>query len=106
MDQEYIQSEEQGYNTLAGRLKDLEEKQRLLRDRILLIGKNLVEDRESMMNEIQEIKKGLFKTKEENLKIQEILSKVVEQLSDSARKEELMTLQRQIELFMTARGKN
>lgn len=105
MIQEYQQSEEQYYTDINSRIKDIEEKQRLMRDRMLLIGKNVIEDRESIMNELQELKKSLFKTKEENIKIQEFLKKVADQLSESARKEELLMLQRQIELFMTAQGK-
>lgn len=103
MPQEY-QAEEY-YTDVSSRLKDIEEKQRILRDRVLLIGKNMVEERDSMLQEIQEIKKLLSKTREENIKIQDFLKKVADQLSDSARKEELMMLQRQIDLFMTARGK-
>ena len=106
MTQEYQQSDEQYYTDINGRIKDIEEKQRLMRDRMLLIGKNVVEDRESIMDELQELKKSLLKTREENIKIQEFLKKVADQLSESARKEELLMLQRQIELFMTARGKN
>lgn len=104
MPQEYQPTEEY-YGDAQNRLKDIEEKQRLLRDRILLIGKNMVEERDSMLQEIQEIKKLLSKTREENIKIQDFLKKVADQLSESARKEELMMLQRQIDLFMTARGK-
>ncbi len=104
MPQEYQPSEEYSADS-SGRLKDIEEKQRLLRDRIILIGKNMVEERESMIQEIQEIKKLLSKTREENIKIQDFLKKVADQLSESARKEELLMLQRQIDLFMTARGK-
>lgn len=104
MPQEYQPTEEY-YNDIPSRLKNIEETQRLLRDKILLIGKNVVEDRDSVMQELQEIKKSLLKTKEENIKIQDFLKKVADQLSESVRKEELMMLQRQIELFMTARGK-
>ena len=104
MVQEYQQQEEQQYNTIS-RLKDIEEKQKLLGDRILLIGKNIIEDRESMLKDINELKKSLSKVSEENIKIQDFLKKVSEQLSDSVRKEELLMLQRQIDLFMTARGK-
>ncbi|MBM3232260.1 hypothetical protein FJZ21_02695 [Candidatus Pacearchaeota archaeon] len=103
MPQEYQPTEEY-YGDANSRLKDIEEKQRLLRDRILLVGKNMVEERESILEEIREIKKLLSKTMEENIKIQDFLKKVADQLSESARKEELMILQRQIDLFMTAKG--
>ena len=87
------------------RLKDIEEKQRLLKDRLLLVGKNVVEDRDSTVTEMQELKKIVFKVQEENIKMQDFLKKVADQLTETARKEEVMMLQRQIELFMTSRGK-
>lgn len=81
------------------RLRDLEEKQRLLKDRTLLIGQNLVESRQESFQEIQEIKKILFKLKEENMRMQELLQRIIEQLSGLARKEELVILQKQFDLF-------
>ncbi|MBS3081549.1 hypothetical protein J4416_01250 [Candidatus Pacearchaeota archaeon] len=105
MNAEYQPAEEQYFVDVNNRIKNVEERQRLLRDKLLLIGKNVIEDRESTMNELQELKKILFKTSEENLKIQDFLKKVADQLSETARKEELLMLQRQIELFMTASGK-
>src|SRR3989338_10547495 len=105
MANEYAQGGDQYTADVSNRLKDIEEKQRILRDRVLLIGKNVVDDRESIMAELTELKKLLFKTNEENIKIQAFLNKVADQLADSARKEELLMLQRQIELFMTAHGK-
>ncbi len=103
--EQYQQSEDQYFADIGGRIKDIEEKQRLMRDRMLLIGKNVIDDRETIMNELQELKKSLSKTREENIKIQEFLKKVADQLSESVRKEELLMLQRQIELFMTAHGR-
>ena len=105
MPQDYPPAEEY-YTDVMGRLKDMEEKQRLLRDRILLVGKNLVEDRESMMQELQEMKKVLTRLREENIKIQDFLKNVANQMAESVRKEELLMLQRQLDLFMTARGRN
>jgi len=45
------------------RLNDLEEKQRILKDRVLLIGNNLIETREDFRKTIIEMKKDI-----ENLK--------------------------------------
>ncbi|OIO81494.1 hypothetical protein AUJ84_00960 [Candidatus Pacearchaeota archaeon CG1_02_32_132] len=81
------------------RLKDLEEKQRLLKDRVLLIGQNLVEERAKTFNEIQEMKKELFILKEENLRMKEFIQRLSEKSSQLARKEELMILQRQFDMF-------
>ena len=39
------------------KIRDLEEKQRILKDRILLIGQNLIETKEKTSEDILEIKK-------------------------------------------------
>ncbi|MBX4211931.1 hypothetical protein KW787_00545 [Candidatus Pacearchaeota archaeon] len=94
---------EEGYQSYGGdvqtRLRDIEEKQRLLRDRILLLGQTLVEEREKSFKEVQEMKKITLKLKEENDRMKEFLQRVTEQLGSTARKEELMMLQRQFDLF-------
>ncbi|MBI3334583.1 hypothetical protein HYZ97_03790 [Candidatus Pacearchaeota archaeon] len=81
------------------RIRELEERQHLLKDRVLLIGKTLVIDREKTFRELQELKKTITIIKEENLRMRELLERVAEQLNNSARKEELMILQRQIDLL-------
>ena len=81
------------------KLRDMEEKQRLLKDRILLIGQSLVEERERNFREIQEMKKSLVLMKDENERIKELLERVTEQLGNIARKDELAILQRQIDLI-------
>ena len=45
------------------KLKDLEEKQRILKDRLLLIGQNLIDVKEKNTQNILEIKKDLFGSK-------------------------------------------
>ena len=81
------------------KLRDLEEKQNLLKERILLIGQNLVEDRGSTLEEVQELKKTVLKLGEETLRIKELIKNISEQISEFARKEELMILQRQFDMF-------
>ena len=90
---------QQYFSDVITRLRDLEEKQRLLKDRTLLIGQNLVEDRESTFDEMQEMKKTLLQLKEENLRMKEFIQRLAEQTSTLARKEELMILQRQFDMF-------
>lgn len=101
MAEEYSQaiSNQQTLSDINTRLRDLEEKQRLLRDRILLIGQNLVYERESTLKELQEIKKYIFQLKEETLKMKEFIQRMSEQMAELARKEELMILQRQFDMF-------
>jgi len=92
-------SGQQFFQDITTRIVDIEEKQKILQDRVLLTGKSLIEEREKNFLEIQDMKKSLFQTKEEVLRIKELLNRITEQLSNIARKDELMILQRQFDLF-------
>ncbi|MDD5098621.1 MAG: hypothetical protein PHD31_02830 [Candidatus Pacebacteria bacterium] len=91
--------EPQFFSDLNTRLMDIEEKQRLLKDRVILIGRNLVEEREKTFKDIQEIKKSVMKLENESKEIKDLLQRIMEQIDNTARKEELMILQRQFDLF-------
>lgn len=84
------------------RLRDIEEKQRLLKDRLLLIGKSLVEEREKTLSELLELKRIFIILREETMRMKEFIQRVAEQLAFTARKEELAILQRQFDLFRKA----
>ncbi len=87
---------------LSIRLRDLEEKNRLIRDRVLLLGQSLIEERDKSFKEIQEIKGTVIKLKEEVNRLKELMQRMAEQISQTARKEELMILQRQLDLLRTS----
>ena len=91
--------EQQFFSDLNTRLRDIEEKQRLLKDRVLLIGKNLVEEREKTIKDVQDLKFSVFGLQKETQSMKELLQRITEQLNSAARKEELMILQRQFDLF-------
>lgn len=92
-------SEERFFIDINTRIKDLEEKQRLLRDRMLLLGEGFVKQREKNFNELQEMKKEVEKLKEESKRLKEIIIRLSEQIEKKARIEDLMILQRQFDLF-------
>lgn len=81
------------------KIRDVEEKLRLLKDRVLLIGQSSIDFREKTFQEVQEIKKIIIKINEENNRIKELLKRIAEQLDNTARKEELNILQRQFDLL-------
>lgn len=92
------------YNTQSDyseqtRVRDLEERQRLLKDRILLIGKTVVSDRDKNFKDIQEMKSSLLGLKEDVARIKELIQRMSEQLNQTARKEEVMIIQRQLDLL-------
>ncbi len=99
MAEQNTQQPNQFLSEVSTRIRDSEEKQRLLRDRLLLIGQSLVDERTKTFSEMQDLKKKLIKLEEESKRNSEMLKRITEQLSNLARKEELMILQRQFDLF-------
>jgi hypothetical protein len=87
------------FSDLNTRIRDLEEKQRLMKDRVLLISDSFVKERDKNFNEIQEMKGFVEILKEENIRLKELLMRMTELVNRAARKEELMILQRQFDLF-------
>jgi hypothetical protein len=81
------------------RLNEIEEKQRLIKDRLLLVGENLVTTREEFERQNLEFKKQLKEIDFELKKIKQINKRVVDELGNLARKNELEILERQFELF-------
>jgi len=98
MDENYPE-QTQYFSDINTRLRDVEEKQRLLKDRTLLIGQNLIDEKGSTFEEIQEMKKSLLVLKEENLRMKAFIQRMADQMAELARKEEFMILQRQFDMF-------
>jgi len=84
---------------LALKLRDLEENNRLMKERILLIGQNLIESQEHNRKEILEIKKSLYILESDVKRIKSIIESLSEEIAKSARKEELAILHRQYKMF-------
>ena len=101
MAEQYEQQDYYGeiFGDLNTRIRDLEEKQRLLKDRMILISDSFVKERNKNFDEIQEMKKVTEMLKDENQRLKDILFRIGEMLEKSARKEELMALQRQFDIM-------
>ena len=106
MPDEYAQdsSGQQIFTDMATRLRDTQDKQRLLKDRILIVGQSLIKEREKSTQELREMKTTVEKIKLENEKMKEMLKRITQQLSTLARKEELSILERQFDLFRNPKG--
>lgn len=89
----------QFYNEASIRLKDLEEKQIVLKERMLLIGKNLIDTREDTMRKITDIKKDLEIMKSDIERIKGFIETISTEFSKFARKEDLEILSRQARMF-------
>ncbi len=79
--------------------RELEEKIRVLRDRVILFGKNLVETKKELREEIIELRKDLETMKEDIKKLVRFLETASAEFSKFARKEEVETLIKQAKMF-------
>ena len=84
---------------LALKLRDLEEGQKLMKDRLLLIGQNLIDFQEKNSLEMIEIKKDIQDMKMDIKRMKSVIETVSDEVSKSARKEELAILSRQFKMF-------
>ena len=95
-----MQSEDSSFwANMNVRFRDLEEKNRMLRDRILLIGQNLIETKEKTSEDILEIKKELEILKKNMERLISFLETASAEFSKFARKEDLEILAKQAKMF-------
>jgi hypothetical protein len=80
-------------------VRDLEEKQRILKERIFLIGQNLVEIREKSTREILELKKEVEMIRNSMERIKDFLENISGEFQKFARKEDLEILSKQAKMF-------
>jgi len=81
------------------KMRDIEEKQRVLRDRLLLIGQNLVEIKDNTNQRILEIKRDVEIMKQNIERMSSFLETVSSEFSRFAKKEDLEILTKQAKMF-------
>jgi hypothetical protein len=96
--------EEQYYSPTSSsetgtRLKDLEEKNSSLKERMLLLGDNLIKSKKEMQKEIQEIKLEHKDIKEELRKLQIISKEIIGELEKFVKKDEMILLEKMLKDF-------
>lgn len=89
----------QFFGEVNTKVKDLEEKQRILKDRILLIGQNLIETKEKNDEKTLEIKKDLLEMKQKIERISSFIETISGEFSKFAKKDDLEILAKQVRLF-------
>lgn len=89
----------QFYGEANIRIKDLEEKQNMLKDRLLLIGENFIEIRDELDGKVIELKKEMNNLKQEMERIKSFLEIFSTQMSKFAKKEDLEILTKQAKMF-------
>ena len=84
---------------MNSKMRDIEEKQRVPRDRLLLIGQNLVEIKDNTNKKILEIKKDVEVIKQNMERMSSFLETVSNEFSRFAKKEDLEILTKQAKMF-------
>ncbi len=89
----------QEVGNLHTKLKDLEENYRILKDRTLLIGQNLLDIKENSDKKMLEIKKDIETLKNNMQRLVAFIETASEEFSKFARKEDLDVLYKQAKMF-------
>jgi hypothetical protein len=89
----------QDTSSIYTKLKDLEENYRILKDRTLLIGQNLIETKERTDQKMLEIKKDIESLKNNMQRLVAFIETASEEFSKFARKEDLEILYKQAKMF-------
>jgi hypothetical protein len=87
------------FGEINARTRDLEERQRILKERLILIGQNLIEIREKTNEKILEIKKDIEILKQNTERMVSFLESASAEFSKFAKKEDLEILSKQAKMF-------
>ncbi len=93
------EEDEELINSPGINLIDLEERQRIVKDRLILIGQNLLDFKEKNEEEILDIKKNLEILKRSIEKIKEFIETASSEFGRFAKKEDLEILKKQAKMF-------
>lgn len=93
------QIQQNPFSEIGTRLNETEEKLRLLKDRAILIGENLISTKEQIEQELFQIKQKLKDLGQEAKKLKQINQRILYELQNMARKSEVQILKKQFKLF-------
>ena len=99
MDEQTDSGQEYYYSDANAQIRDVEEKVRLMRDRVVLIGQNLIESKEKWGEEFKEIKTSIEAMRKDIAKIKEKVQILGEDTESYARREEITLMRKQFKMF-------
>jgi hypothetical protein len=89
----------QSFSDPVAKIISIEEKQRIQKDQILLLGQNLIEVKEKTNAKIMEIKKDIELLKQNVERMSSFLESISGEFSKFAKKEDLEILTKQAKMF-------
>lgn len=87
------------FGELNTKVNDLEERQRLLKERVILLGSNLIETKEDVGKEIINIKILLEEMKQDMKRVKDAILRLSDDVDKRARKNEVDLLAKQMKMF-------
>ncbi|HVY01260.1 MAG TPA: hypothetical protein VHA12_00660 [Candidatus Nanoarchaeia archaeon] len=96
----------QVFMDLNTRIRELEERQRLLKDRTFLIGRGVVDIKEKASLELRELRKAVTILQQENAQLKETMQLMSEKLNNTSNKEELQMVLRQLNILRGVKNGN
>ena len=99
METETQQGSEEFLLDLSSRIKLVEGRYNLLRDRVLIINNNMIAEYKKILEEIRIVNSDIKDIKTELFRMREILKHLIQEIEKSARKEELKLLEKYINLW-------
>ena len=78
------------------RLRDIEERNQLVRERILLLGKNLIESKQETEDEIRKLKKQTTEITNNLEKLQTLSKKIVQETQKFVKRNEILIIERML----------
>ena len=81
------------------RLRDIDERNRLIRERVLLLGKNLISSRQDVEDELKEIKKDNIEIKADLEKLKKISNSLLTEFNKFVKREEIILVERMLKDF-------
>ena len=89
----------QAFGEINTKMRNLEERQRVFKDQVLLIGQNLVEIKEKNSQKIIDLKKEVELLKQDNQRLNAFVEMISNEFSKFAKKEDLEILIKQAKMF-------
>ena len=81
------------------RLRDLDERNKLIRERVLLLGKNLISSRQDIDEELKKIKQDNQEIKQDLEKIKKTTNSLLTEFNKFVKREEIVIIERMLRDF-------
>ncbi len=87
------------YGEVGVRLRDIEERQKIMKDRILLVGQNLIDFKERTFEDIIQVKKDIELIKMDMKRIKDFIENISNETGNFARRTDIDILYKQAKMF-------